>query len=72
MKIKNTDAYQSMDADKLIIELHKAQAELSKQLLDMRMKQVKDTNEVAKTKKRIALIETYRRAAMLQKPVTTK
>ncbi len=72
MKIKNTDTYQSMDAGKLTIEVQKARADLSKQLLDMRMKQAKDTNEVAKTKKRIAIIETYLKSARLQKPVTTK
>lgn len=72
MKIKNIDTYSTMDAAKLTVEVQKARAELSKQLLDMRMKQSKDTNEVSKTKKRIAIIETHLKVARLQKPVATK
>jgi ribosomal protein L29 len=59
MKAKDKDTLRSMDPAKLQAEATKLRQEMAKLQLDMRMKQAKDTNMVAKNKRRLAVIETF-------------
>lgn len=59
MKAKDKDTLRTMDTAKLQAEAEKVRSELAHQKLELRMKQAKDTNAVAKNKKRLAVIETF-------------
>lgn len=59
MKAKDKEALQGMDASKLQAEAAKVRAELAHQILELRMKQAKDTNAVSRNKRRLAVIETF-------------
>lgn len=58
MKTKDKETLRGMDMSKLDAEAHKIRTELARLQLEMRMKNAKDTNAVAKNKKRLAVVQT--------------
>ena len=58
MKTKDKETLRGMDVPKLDIEGQRIREELSRQQLDMRMGNLKDTNAIAKNKKRLAVVQT--------------